>query len=103
MSLSQCTPRSWFDDRDSDVSDPDSHDRVTIYTNELSPTPSEMFQKSVRSHLLHLHGPLRQQPVPAAPVLAWRCTSNLNSRITCLVMISQKFSWHWTSISLCRP
>jgi hypothetical protein len=52
--MSLCTPRSWFDDRDSVVSDPDSNDRVTIYTNELSPTPSEMFNKSVRSFIAHL-------------------------------------------------
>ena len=47
--MSLCTPRSWIDDRDSDISDPESDDRVTIYTNELSPTPSELFTKSVRS------------------------------------------------------
>ena len=47
--ISLSTPRSWMEDVDSDLSDPESEDRVTIYTNELSPTPSEMMgHKSVR-------------------------------------------------------
>jgi hypothetical protein len=45
--MSLCTPRSWMDDHDSDISDPDSDDRITIYTNEPSPTLSEMLTKSV--------------------------------------------------------
>lgn len=40
--MSLCSPL-WGDDKDSDISEPDSGDRVTIYTNELSPTPSELY------------------------------------------------------------
>jgi hypothetical protein len=40
--MSLCSPL-WGDDRDSDISEPDSGDRVTIFTNELSPTPSELY------------------------------------------------------------
>ena len=49
--MSLATPRSWLDDEGSDVSDPASDDRVTIYTPELSPTPSEFggALKSVRA------------------------------------------------------
>ena len=47
--MSLCTPRgSWVDELDSDVSDPESDDRETIFTNELSPTPSDRLGTSVR-------------------------------------------------------
>jgi hypothetical protein len=39
--MSLCSPL-WGDDKDSDISDPDSQDRVTIYTTDLSPTASEL-------------------------------------------------------------
>jgi hypothetical protein len=39
--MSLCSPL-WGDDKDSDISEPDSQDRVTIYTTDLSPTPSEL-------------------------------------------------------------
>ena len=46
--MSLCTPRgSWVDGSDSDASDPESDDRETIFTNELSPTPSDLVGKSV--------------------------------------------------------
>lgn len=40
--MSLCSPL-WGDDKDSEISEPDSGDRVTIYTNDLSPTPSELY------------------------------------------------------------
>lgn len=39
--MSLCSPL-WGDDKDSDISEPDSQDRVTIYTTDLSPTASEL-------------------------------------------------------------
>jgi hypothetical protein len=44
--MSLCTPRgSWFDDDGSEISEPDSADRITIVTAELSPTPSKMVRQ----------------------------------------------------------
>jgi hypothetical protein len=75
--MSLCTPRSWMDDHDSDISDPDSDDRITIYTNEPSPTPSEMLTKSVRCKLCFTAEIARE-------AVRWpddlRCTSMLAAR-----------------------
>lgn len=53
--MSLCSPL-WCDDKDSEISEPESGDRVTIYTNELSPTPSELYclQQVTHSDVSHV-------------------------------------------------
>eukprot|EP00892_Ulva_mutabilis_P006534 jgi/Ulvmu1/4252/UM192_0012.1 len=65
--MSLCSPL-WGDDKDSDISEPDSGDRVTIYTNELSPTPSELYCLQQAENQSELWGtPRSHLSAPAAP------------------------------------
>lgn len=53
--MSLCSPL-WGDDKDSDISEPDSQDRVTIYTTDLSPTASELAcMHQVQLHTLRVN------------------------------------------------
>lgn len=65
--MSLCSPL-WGDDKDSDISEPDSQDRVTIYTTDLSPTASEL----ACMHQVQLSAPPTVCSLPPASIQALR-------------------------------